>query len=138
MPNTPAIQRDIILATANLVGRTGARGFEVGHLDDDPTNPRWWASAEYKSARIIADDHPTPEAAAEGLARRLLTGARCRCGRLTALSPDGAVAVDATMADGTRWTVEQARQAGQCLWVRDGPQWNPSCPPPAGRGAGRG
>ncbi|WP_322768422.1 hypothetical protein [Frankia sp. Cr1] len=119
-----------VLACADLVGRSGAAGFEVGYLDDDPTNPRWYAHAQYRGARVIVEDHPTPSAAADALAQRILAGAKCRCGRLVATSPYGAVAYNGTLLTGERWTHEQARQTGQCLWRRAGPRWDPSCTAP--------
>ncbi|KLL11568.1 MULTISPECIES: hypothetical protein [Protofrankia] len=119
-----------VLACADLVGRSGASGFEIGYLDDDPANPRWYAHAQYRGARLTCEDHPTPQAAADALAHRLLQGAQCRCGRVATTSPYGAVPYNATLINGQRRTHEQARTAGQCLWRRTGARWEPSCTAP--------
>ncbi|MFI6819750.1 hypothetical protein ACIBJE_02210 [Micromonospora sp. NPDC050187] len=136
MNEFPAEQQHVILACADLVGRAGGRSFQIGYLHDDvPVDQAgWYAHAQYRGARIQVEDQRGPAEAADALARRILTGARCRCGRLVSLSPDGAVAYEDTpMADGSRWTVAQAREAGQCLWRRLGARWEPSCPEPPGR-----
>ncbi len=136
MTQPPPDLDDVVIACADLVGRAGARGFEIGYLHDDvPVElAGWYAHAQYRGARIQVADQPGPAQAADALARRILTGAKCRCGRLASLSPDGAIAYsDTAMADGTRWTVQEARAAGQCLWRRRGQRWEPSCPPPSGR-----
>jgi hypothetical protein len=129
VPELPT-RTDQVLACAHLVGRAGARSFEIGYLDDDPTNPRWWATAQYQGTRLTADDHTTPEAAADALARRILDGAKCRCGRLVATSPFGARAYPSTLITGERWTPDMAQKAGQCLWRRNGPRWEPACNAP--------
>jgi len=123
-----------VIACADLIGRSGARQFEIGYLDDDVPidKARWYAHAMFRGTRITVADHAGPEQAAMALARRILTGAKCSCGRLVALREDGAVAFrKATMADGTRWTAEEAANAGQCLWRLIGDRWEPSCPVPA-------
>lgn len=126
----PILDQDAVVATADLVGRTGGTEFEIGYLHDDvPTEEAgWYATAVFRGAKIIEDDHPGPTEAAEALARRLLSGARCKCGALVALSDSGAVAFDnVTMADGSRWTAEQAQRAGQCRWTRMGARWKRAC-----------
>lgn len=126
---TSGVDQDAVVAAADLVGRTGATGFEIGYLHDDVPNEEagWYASAQYRGARII-EESSGPTEAAEALARRLLTGARCKCGKLVALSDSGAVAYDdVTMADGTKWTVDKARAAGQCRWRRMGARWQQGC-----------
>jgi hypothetical protein len=125
-----------VVACADLVGRTGARSFEIGYLHDNvPVDEaNWWASAIYRGARIQVDGHIHPAAAATALAVKILTGAKCRCGKLVALSDDGAIAFSKiTMADGSRWSAEQAAAAGQCRWRLIGQQWKPSCPAPEQR-----
>jgi hypothetical protein len=129
--------REIVLAAADLVDRAGARGFEIGYLndDDDPQFARhgaqWWAHARYRGTRIIVEGFDRPDQAADALSRKLLTGAKCRCGKLVTLGRDGAIAFDGVrMADGTTWTVAEAAAAGQCLWTRTGARWNPSCDVP--------
>jgi hypothetical protein len=137
VPEIAPFDQDALLAAVDLVGRTGAHDFEVGWLndEDDPAyaerGPEWWAKAKYEGRRIDVEGFARPDVAAHALAVRLLTGAKCRCGRLVALSDDGATAYpDVEMADGTRWTAEEARAAGQCRWRRNGAKWEPSCPNP--------
>lgn len=79
---------DIITACADLVGRAGAREFEIGHIHDDvPVEEAgWYAHATYQGARIQAQDHRSPTAAALALAERILSGGLCRCGRTVTLS----------------------------------------------------
>ena len=130
---TSSLNMDPVLACADLVGRTGAKSWEIGYLHDDvPVEEAgWWCSAIFRGNKVIVMDQPHPVAAAMALANRLLTGAKCRCGRLVALRSDGAVAYGETyMADGSTWTYEQARVAGQCLWRLVGRRWEPSCPEP--------
>jgi hypothetical protein len=126
---------DAVVACADLIGRAGARGFEIGYLHDDvPAElAGWYAHATFRGARITVEDQPGPVQAAEGLARRILTGGQCRCGKLTALDSSGAVAFESTLVNGERWTPEMAIAAGQCLWRRVGRRWEPSCPVPEGR-----
>lgn len=134
----PRLEAEVI-ACADLVGRTGAREFEMGYLHDDvpPDGAAWWASAKFRGARIQVDNHIHPAAAARALAVKLLTGAQCRCGKLVALSDRGATVYrDATMADGSKFTAEQAAAAGQCRWRLVGRSWEPSCPVPANRRKG--
>lgn len=118
----------IITAAADLVERSGATDFEIGHLHDDVpvAEAGWYATAVFRGAKIT-EEGGGPTEAAEALAIRLLTGAKCRCGRLVALAPGGAMAFNATMADGTTWTVEEARAAGQCRWRRVGERWQRGC-----------
>jgi hypothetical protein len=128
--------RDQVVACADLVGRAGARQFEIGFLDDEPPH-RWYAHAMYRGTRIQVENYDEPAAAARALAEKLLTGAKCRCGSLVALRADGAVAFTKVhMADGTAWTAEQAAAAGQCRWLLTGDRWEPSCPVPANRRKG--
>jgi hypothetical protein len=131
---------DEILACVDLVGRTGARDFTIGYLHDDvPVDQAdWWAHAQYRGARISVEHHISPAEACRALALRILKGGRCRCGCLVALTPDGAFAYTRShLADGTPWTVQQAKRAGQCLWRLRGQRWDPSCPEPTERSARR-
>lgn len=131
---------DALFAAVDLVGRCGATGFEFGFLHDDvPVDQAgWYAHAQFKGARVTEENHRGPVEAAEALARRLLTGAKCvSCGGLVALSDAGAIAYrEATMADGTIWTAQQARAAGLCRWKREGAVWKRGCgaqrPPESG------
>lgn len=128
------LDEDALVAAADLVGRTGATRFEVGYLDEDATvaEARWYAHAQFEGARVTVEEQPGPVEAAEGLARRLLTGARCRCGGVVALSSAGGTFFrGARMADGTQWREGAARAAGPCRWTREGARWYGAC------GAGR-
>ena|GEM_PF-6394191 len=131
--------RDKVVACADLVGRAGARQFEIGFVHEDVpvAEAGWYAHAQYRGARITAENHDGPAQAAMALAVKILTGAKCRCGRLAALRPDGAVAFRKThMADGTEWSAAEAAKAGQCRWRLIGDKWEPSCPVPANRKVG--
>ena len=122
---------DRIIAAAGLVGRTGATSFEIGYLHDGVPNAEagWFAFARYKGARITVENQMSPPRAAEALAVRLLTGAKCMgCGKLVALSGIGAFAfANPVMTDGTIFTYEQARSAGLCRWKRTGNKWGSEC-----------
>ncbi len=121
---------DRLIAAVELVGRTGACQFEIGYLHDDvpADQAAWYAHAQYRGTRITAENHTHPVAAAEELARRLLTGAKCACGKLVSLQPGGALAYAAPrMSDGTVFTAEQAAQAGLCKWERHGKHWVSAC-----------
>lgn len=98
---------DVLVACAALVGRAGAKGFQIGYIRDDvPVEEAgWYAHAEYQGARIMVDERRSPVEAAFALAQRLLTGATCRCRRPVTLSDS---------QDGCRW-----RLVGQ--------QWEPGC-----------
>jgi hypothetical protein len=125
-----------VTACADLVGRSGAKQFQIGYLHDDVPSEKagWYAIAYYVGGRIAAADQPSPTRAATELARKILTGAKCRCGRLVALSEDGAIAFDdPVMTDGSSWTLEKAAAAGQCLWRLTDRTWTPSCPEPDDR-----
>lgn len=99
---------DIVVACADLVGRAGAVGFEIGYVHDDVPSERagWYAHARYLGARFMVQDEASPEAAAMGLAERILDGATCRCGQ--------PVLVLTTAKVGCRW-----RLVGQ--------RWEPGC-----------
>ncbi len=98
---------DVVQACAALVGRSGASGFEIGHLHDDvPVEEAgWYAHAQFQGARITVQDHRSPSAAALALGERLLRGATCRCRQIVTLS-DG--------KPGCRWRLVGAR-------------WEPGC-----------
>ena len=122
------LDEDALIAAADLIGRTGARGFEIGYLHDDVpvAEQGWYAFAQFQGARVTVEG-AGPVEAAEGLARKLLTGGRCRCGKLVALSDDGAVAFGGRMTDGSTWTLDEAAAAGQCRWTRMGNRWVSAC-----------
>lgn len=125
------IDEDAVIAAADLIGRTGATGFEIGYLHEDvPADQAgWYATAQFRGARITADERRSPGEAAEALAVKILTGGKCKCGKLVALSGSGATAYGGTMADGTRWTYAEAARAGQCRWRRYGNRWQQGCEP---------
>ena len=125
-----AEEREAILATADLAERAGATAFQIGY-NDHHVPATWFARAEYgPKTRIVQSGHPDPAAAATALARRILTGGKCRCGGLVALSIDGAWAPgdSATMMDGS--DPAALRSAPQCLWILEGGRWTPGCDAP--------
>jgi hypothetical protein len=110
---------DAVAAALDLVRRSGARGLELGYLDDVlPGRVDWYAHAQYAGARVIAEHHRGPLEALEALAHRLLTGARCpHCGGLVALPTAGDL-------DGAG---EEPRSAPRCHYRREGPRWVRGC-----------
>jgi hypothetical protein len=129
---TAYLDEDAVAACADLVGRTGAKQLQIGHVHEGvPVEQAgWFAHAQYRGARITVESHIGPAEAADALSRRLLTGAQCfHCKGLVALSDGGAMAYNATLVDGREWTVEQARAAGQCRWRRLGARWVRGCEP---------
>lgn len=122
--------RDVVVAAANLAERAGAKSFEVGHTDPVKGPVTWHMTADYGDRQIIASGHPDPGAAALALADRLLTGAKCKCGGLVALSVAGAFAPPetATMLDGSDPVA--LRTAEHCLWILVGDRWESSCDAP--------
>jgi hypothetical protein len=98
---------DAVVACADLVGRAGACGFEIGYMHDGvPVEEAgWYAVATYRGARIMTDEHRSPSTAALALAERLLSGAACRCGSPVVMSDD---------------------QIG-CRWTLVGKAWTPGC-----------
>jgi hypothetical protein len=107
---------DVIVACADLAGRAGASGFEIGYLRDDVPHEEagWYAHANYRGTRIMVDEHRSPSAAALALAERILAGAECRCRR------------PVTMNDGTPG----------CRWRLVGRRWEPGCDAPPVRVSG--
>jgi len=126
----PGMDDDAMTAGLDLVGRSGARSLEVGYLHDDVPAERagWYATAQFQGARVIVEDMPGPVEAIEGLARRLLTGAQCRCGGLVALSDAGAVVFGkAHLVDGSPWDAATSAGRAQCRWTRHGRRWVSAC-----------
>lgn len=127
-PGPPADAEAAVKACADLVGRTGARQFECGYLEDDVPEPGWYAVAVYKGTKIIAEDKASPAEACDKLAARLLTGAQCQhCKKLVTLDARGAMARDATLIDGRTWTAEEQAKAGLRHWTRPGDKWLRGC-----------
>ncbi len=104
---TAHLNEDVVLACVDLVGRAGAKGFEMGYVHDDvPVEEAgWYAHALYQGARLLVQDHRSPSAAALALAERILGGGTCRCGRPVAL----------------------ADAAPGCRWRLAGKRWEPGC-----------
>lgn len=131
-----ALTDEASAAAIELVGRTGATGLEVGWLDNNPA-ARFYAHAQYRGARITADNHPTPEAALEALTIRLLHGGRCTsCHKIIAMS-DAPVPLPQVMLDGDVVDEDTERARGLCRWNREGPHWIPGCGTPAPTGSSR-
>lgn len=122
---------DAVKACADLVGRTGARQFECGYLDDDVPSEmaRWYATAVFKGAKVTVEDKASPAEACDSLAVRLLSGAQCQhCKGLVALSAGGAFAFrKAVLVTGERWDAGDAVKAKQCRWTRKGDRWVRGC-----------
>lgn len=118
------IDDDRMLAAVSLVNRSGARGFEVGYLDDTPDarDARWWAKATYRGAALAVEDFDSPDAAADALARRILDGGQCTMCELTVVTADELVerAVEGLEPGDER-----------CLWARHGRHWIAGCADPA-------
>lgn len=125
------LDEDAMFAALDLIGRTGAREMQVGYLHDDvpPEKADWWAHAQYRGARIVAEHHAGPVEALESLAERLLTGGKCtQCGKFTTLRDDGGIVFPgARLADGTVVNVDEARSVGFCHWHRVGRTWLKGC-----------
>ncbi|MFE7461625.1 hypothetical protein ACWFMI_23765 [Nocardiopsis terrae] len=119
-------ERDI-QACADLVGRTGATEFEIGHTGYSSARATWCAHAKHRGAQIQPQDHPTPDRAARALAERLLTGARCQhCQGLVTLLDEGAVALGPDrIADGSQWDGTASGKA--CRWQQIGGRWAGGC-----------
>lgn len=103
---------DALTAACDLVGRSGARQLELGYLHDDvPVEEAgWYATARYRGAKLIVEDHRSPVEAAEALARRILDGGTCaHCHK--------PVRLDDRLA------------LGSCRWTRHGARWARGCEP---------
>ncbi len=127
---SPALDEDAVRACADLAGRSGARSFQCGYLHDDvPVEQAgWYAYAQFRGARISAENQPGPVEACDALARKLLTGAECQhCHGLVTLTGAGAVAYPGPFTDGTTRTEAELRAKPQCRWTRMGPRWVAGC-----------
>lgn len=105
---------DAVIACADLVGRAGAREFQIGwdcpHTPNEPADHNcpdvtWYATAVYQGARVMIDRHSSPSTVALALSERLLNGAMCRCRKFV------------TLTDG---------RPG-CRWQLIGQRWEPGC-----------
>lgn len=109
-------ERRALVEAVEMVGRTGAKSFELGYLVDDPPPgvANWYASAEYRAGTMTTDLHVSPIDAARQLAELLQDGARCRyCGR--------------RISWGDR-PANNARRRRWCWWRRVGGKWKRGCP----------
>lgn len=133
---------DRLIAAVDVIGRSGAKNFEVGYLHDDvpAAEADWWASCRYAGTIIMVEHQGDPWTAAEELAVKVLTGGQCQgCGSLVALTDEGGFAFfHATLLDGRSWDAVDAADAGLCRWQRIGKRWERECddfktppPPPA-------
>jgi hypothetical protein len=104
MISAPDFTDPAAAACVDLTGRAGASQLQIGHLDDDPADPRWYASAYYRGMRIMTEEHPTAAEAATDLAGRILNGGTCRCRKPVTL----------TGGDGCRWTLVGSKWVPGC------------------------
>lgn len=117
-----------VIAAADLIGRSGAKEFAIGYARENvPTEDAgWWAEAKYKGARISVEERRTPGEAAEALAEKILTGAKCQCGRDVTLSDDAELGHEAA---GDTLAALGLTAPGHCRWRRHGPRWRQGCEP---------
>lgn len=121
--------QNAVEATAELLSRAGATGWEIGwdcpHVPDEEEGHecdgiRWTADARWKGDRIIAEGSG-PREVAEKLALKVLVGGSCRCGRTVAATVQGLTG-SLTFAP---------KGAGPvCVWRREGARWLPGCDAP--------
>lgn len=98
-----------LFASVNLIGRSGAKEFQFGWLDDDVPieEARWWAKARWGGEILTEENHVGPVEAADALARRVMDGGMCvHCQRKISLG--------------------QA-QPDVCVWHREDDQWVRGC-----------
>jgi NAD-dependent dihydropyrimidine dehydrogenase PreA subunit len=125
-------ETDAVLATADLVGRTGAQSLQIAYVHDDVPNEAagWYAYAQYPGARVTVDGQPGPVQAAEKLAARLLGGGLCvGCKRIVSVRPDGGVPIGHQLQDGRVVDKALVRELGTCQWRRYGQRWEAACKP---------
>jgi hypothetical protein len=106
-------ERNRLLAATDVLGRSGATGLEIGHLDNDVPSPlaRWFATIQWQGVKVTAEDHASPLAAVEDLLTKVLVGGGCvKCRRLITL-PDQ----------------PSAGFPEVCTWARHGDMWVPGC-----------
>lgn len=100
-------QHPAVLAAVDLTRRAGALGVEIGYEPTEP--PRWYFEARYTATTFTVRGCRTPDQAAVRLAKKLLDGGMCRCGRT-----------------GTTDALE-GRRSDRCLWQLIGAKWEPAC-----------
>ncbi|MGC5009768.1 hypothetical protein ACLQ2R_03280 [Streptosporangium sp. DT93] len=134
MPPGAVYDKEALLAGVDLIGRTGARQFEVGYLHEGVPSEEagWYAQARWSGTRLIAENHTDPVEAVEALAARVLTGGQCQhCRGVTSLTEERPDPRGRYMADGTVWTTKEQQAAPLCQWTRQGPRWVRGCERPA-------
>jgi hypothetical protein len=107
-------ERARLIAAVNAIGRSGAKDLEIGHIEDGPVPAafaRWYATARFQGAKVIAEEHASPLTALEDLLQRILIGGACVKCRHPITLPDQA---DAGSSD-------------RCTWTRHGDMWVPGC-----------
>lgn len=120
IPPGVTFDHDRLAAAVEVIGRAAANDLELGWTSDDGPHPgEWYATARWRGAKVIVEDHHGPDDAAEALAFRILEGGQCvHCGRLIAV-PGYTYA-----------------QHAPCRWTRQGAHWIRGCDggygPPAG------
>lgn len=108
---------DRLIAAYDVIGRCGARDFEVGYDDEEPEGHQWYAEVEiqvgperFRTEKVTRQTEPVQ--AAEKLARRLLNGATCtHCGKVMSLVNPIMVGVPFDI----------------CAWIREGKRWERGC-----------
>lgn len=126
--------RDVVLAAVDVIGRSGAAGFEIGHLDEDTTPGRWWAKTRLADGVVVTSGSDYegqdlwPWEAADALVGKVLYAATCvGCGR--PIWPDLEFNTRHDVVDGELRPRKRPRR--WCRWSRHGDHWEGAC----GRGA---
>lgn len=123
------VDRLLILAHADLIGRTGAKAIEVAYVEDDDAEPdsarSWWAAAQHKGTKTHVEGYPDPAGALTGLVLKLIGGGECAaCHRRIRPVPAGDPHV--TAAKHPRLT--------RCVWAivfaPEGSWWQAGCGAP--------
>lgn len=86
------LNTDLLNATIELIGRTGAKAFRLGWVDEEPELPQyphiWYATARYEKGHEAAAAMD-PVGAVTRLAEQLIDGGKCQhCSRPTAIHQD--------------------------------------------------
>lgn len=99
-------------AALEMLGRTGATGFELSY-DDDVEPVRWSATVTYRGTKLWETTHH-PVTATEALLEQVIDGGRCtRCGRPTAVMLRGVIPDGAPIGICYRYRLGQ-RYVGTC------------------------
>lgn len=109
------VDEDAVIACVDLVGRTGAKDFEIGYLRDEESEGHpvpsseagWYAKCTWQGHKLVVDEQSGPSEAADGLSRRLLSGGLCtHCKKKVTLGSD---------PDGCRWRRMAERWERGCI-----------------------